>query len=324
MVLMPSPSPKSGIFLALAQSPALREVRAAFRKATGLSLQLLPSQSLPRRCHRSDAPHPFCALLRGNASACLACGEAHLALQRGLERKLRPQEIRCFTGLTELGVPVVVGGIHVATLVCGPVLRARPRRREFLRLAEQLRAWGMRANRVRLERLYYQTPITSGARFAGTRRLLTILATFLAENASRRMLAAQSAEPKSIRQAKRYVGTHLTERPRLAEVARHVQLSRHHFCRVFKRGTGMTFSEYVARARVERAKTLLGQSWWSVTEAAGRSGFDSISQFNRTFRRYAGLTPTAYRASLAAVSRPSPQNPRSESKSTRSAPPCLP
>jgi AraC-like DNA-binding protein len=60
----------------------------------------------------------------------------------------------------------------------------------------------------------------------------------------------------------------------------------------------MSFSEYLARVRVERAKNLLSDASLRVTEIAFRCGFNSISQFNRLFRRHAGCSPTRFRSSM--------------------------
>ena len=69
----------------------------------------------------------------------------------------------------------------------------------------------------------------------------------------------------------------------------------------------MTFSEYVARCHVDRARLLLHDPNLRVTEVAFRSGFQSIPHFNHTFKRYTGLSPNGYRASL-------PQQPRKEQR----------
>jgi AraC-like DNA-binding protein len=64
---------------------------------------------------------------------------------------------------------------------------------------------------------------------------------------------------------------------------------------VFKRATGLTFTDYVARSRVESVKRMLLNPHTRVSEAAYAAGFQSLSQFNRVFRRVAGESPTAYR-----------------------------
>ena len=61
---------------------------------------------------------------------------------------------------------------------------------------------------------------------------------------------------------------------------------------------GVTFTDYVARARVEKTKQLLLNPNVRVSEAAYEAGFQSLSQFNRVFRRVEGQSPSAYREHL--------------------------
>jgi AraC-like DNA-binding protein len=84
----------------------------------------------------------------------------------------------------------------------------------------------------------------------------------------------------------------------LEEVSRHAGVSPFHFCKVFKRATGMTFTEFVNRARVEQAKRLLLKPQARITEVAYDVGFQSLSQFNRSFRRVTDTSPTEYRAKV--------------------------
>jgi transcriptional regulator GlxA family with amidase domain len=134
--------------------------------------------------------------------------------------------------------------------------------------------------------------VVSKRQFRAAVRLLDILAGHLAEQASRSLVAANGDEPPQVTQAKEFLHAHAGERLRLRQVAEHVHLSAPHFCKMFKRATGMTLTEFVARVRVEKAKSLLGDLRMRMTEVASLAGFSSISQFNRTFRRYAGTSPT--------------------------------
>ena len=68
-----------------------------------------------------------------------------------------------------------------------------------------------------------------------------------------------------------------------------------HFCRVFKRATGVTPHQYVMKARLDRARDLLGQSDLSIAQVAEMTGFTSQSHFTRAFRQYAGDTPSGWR-----------------------------
>jgi AraC-like DNA-binding protein len=107
-----------------------------------------------------------------------------------------------------------------------------------------------------------------------------------------------TAEPPAMTRARQYITEHRAEDIALDQVARAVNMSAFYFCKVFKAGTGLTFTDYIARARVEKTKTLLLNPNTRVSEAAYEAGFQSLSQFNRVFRRVTGEPPSTYRDHL--------------------------
>ena len=88
--------------------------------------------------------------------------------------------------------------------------------------------------------------------------------------------------PPAVARARTLVDARLGDELHLRDVARHAGISKYHFCRVFKATTGLTFNSYVVQARV--------------SEVAYEVGFQSLSQFNRHFRRLVGECPTRFRA----------------------------
>lgn len=68
-----------------------------------------------------------------------------------------------------------------------------------------------------------------------------------------------------------------------------------YFSRTFKGVTGTSFLEYLSSQRIKRAETLLSDFQLSMTEVCYRSGFRSISTFNRIFRAEKGCSPSEYR-----------------------------
>jgi AraC-like DNA-binding protein len=87
---------------------------------------------------------------------------------------------------------------------------------------------------------------------------------------------------------------HIGEDLHLSDVARAAGMSPYHPCKVFHRETGATFTEYIARTRVETVKCLLLNPHTRVSEAAYEAGIQSLSQFNRVFRRITGEAPSAF------------------------------
>src|SRR4029077_15949624 len=78
----------------------------------------------------------------------------------------------------------------------------------------------------------------------------------------------------------------------LDEMARTMHVSTFYFCKMFKRATGLTFTDYLGRVRVEKAKNLLLNPHLRVSEIAYTVGFQSLTHFNRVFRKLTGESPT--------------------------------
>jgi AraC-like DNA-binding protein len=112
------------------------------------------------------------------------------------------------------------------------------------------------------------------------------------------MVQGAAAEPPSIAKARVLIAERHADEISLSEVAQSVNMSAFYFCKSFKKATGMTFTDYLARVRVEKVKNLLLNPHKRVSEAAYEAGFQSLSQFNRVFRRVAGESPSVYRERL--------------------------
>ena len=93
-----------------------------------------------------------------------------------------------------------------------------------------------------------------------------------------------------------YIEEHLARPLSLAELANVAHMSVRHFCRAFRASLGCSPHQYLLRQRVERAKVLIAARAMPLAEVAQCVGFSDQSQFTRTFRRHAGLTPAAHRA----------------------------
>jgi AraC-like DNA-binding protein len=94
-----------------------------------------------------------------------------------------------------------------------------------------------------------------------------------------------------------YVAQHYHERISAWAAARSCGLSRFEFSRKFRAAFGMTFREYLLRARINEARRLLMGGAISVTGVAYSVGFNDGSHFARMFRRFTGVLPSAYRDS---------------------------
>jgi transcriptional regulator GlxA family with amidase domain len=73
---------------------------------------------------------------------------------------------------------------------------------------------------------------------------------------------------------------------------------------LFKRATGVTFTNFVSRVRIERSRNLLINPQLRVSEIAFEVGFQSLTHFNRIFQKLLGHSPTEYRQKLQGSNKP--------------------
>jgi len=92
-----------------------------------------------------------------------------------------------------------------------------------------------------------------------------------------------------------WLDAHCHEPIDLEAAAREARLSPFHFLRLFARVLGVTPHQYLIRARLRRAARLLADDTRSITDVALDVGFGDLSNFVRTFRRAAGVSPRAFR-----------------------------
>ncbi|QOX81315.1 helix-turn-helix transcriptional regulator [Nanchangia anserum] len=95
-----------------------------------------------------------------------------------------------------------------------------------------------------------------------------------------------------------YMLTHLREPLRLSDLAAHLALSESSVSRLLTRATTCGFTHTLNRLRLIEACRLLRTTDSPVSEICYASGFTSLSNFNRRFREYAGVTPRTYRRSF--------------------------
>lgn len=92
----------------------------------------------------------------------------------------------------------------------------------------------------------------------------------------------------------KYIHARYNETPDVNEVAANVHLSTAAFCRYFKKQTRMTFTDFVNQYRITQSKTLLLQDK-SISEACYEVGFESLSYFNKLFKKIEGENPSAFK-----------------------------
>ncbi len=278
------------------KSEIYRTYEAAFQATTGLPLGLRAAGAFQSPLQSAKQANAFCRLMATANQSCAAC----LRLQDSVEAAtgLGATTEECYAGLSESSVPIRLGETVVAHLQTGQVFMRPPTAARFRRAWRRLAELGLKVPRREIEQAYFASRVMTKPQYDSILRLLEIFALHLSALANQFAVMQATAEPPAVAKARSFIAEHQAEEISLSVVARAVNMSAFYFCKTFRRVTGVTFVDYVARVRVESVKQLLLEPNKRISEAAFEAGFQSLSQFNRVFQRVAGEAPTVYRQKL--------------------------
>jgi AraC-like DNA-binding protein/ligand-binding sensor protein len=288
--------PGQRVLEVLSESQMYRDYEHAFTEGTGLPLRLQAPMLLNTVTYAKKQENPFCAIMAKSDEGCAQCYKLQCEVEAAAQ--LEPKTLKCFAGLCETAVPVRVGKNVIAFLHTGQVLLQRPDKVQFKRIAATLLKWGSEVDLKKLEEHFFNTRVLTANQYEALIRLLVIFAQHLAECGNALALHGTGGETPAMEQARSFIRDHSDDELSLGAVAKTVNMSATYFSAKFKEVAGINFVDYVARTRVEKARNLLLDPKRRVSEVAFDVGFQSLSQFNRAFRRIAGQSPRDYRAKL--------------------------
>ena len=281
---------------ALVGSKIYREYELAFGDTTGLPVALQPVETWQLPHHGKRNENPFCALMSQKSRACAVCLQAQERLCA--KAATEPQTVTCPVGLCDTAVPVRLSDRLIGYLQTGQLFRKEPTEAQFERMIKLAEKWGLDVNREVLRKAYFAGRVISPKQHESAVKLLTIFARHLAILSNQVFIQQENAEPPVIKRSRDYIQEHQAEELSLNQVAKAVNMSTFYFCKMFKKVTGINFTDYVARVRIEKSKNLLLNPNLRVSEIAFEVGFQSLTHFNRVFKKLLGQSPTDYRAQL--------------------------
>ncbi len=277
----------------LRSSDVFREYEQAYHEVTHLPLIIRSTVGEEVLDFNPEQEHDFCHFMRQHNDSCKTCihlEQQHIDSGESVNKT-------CFAGIHVTAVPIKVHQNVVGYLQTGEVLLENPTSDKLEESAKMLLKWGIKLSTQDLKQLLENGPILSPKQYEAVIKMLEIFAKHISEVAAKISISPELNEPDGIRKSRDYIEKHIDEKITLDQAASVANMSASHFCRVFKKATDMNFSEYVARHRVEKAKEMLVESNYTMAHVAYDCGFNSVTDFNRTFKKITGITPTEYRRS---------------------------
>jgi AraC-like DNA-binding protein len=281
---------------AMVNSKIYQDYEKAFGEATGMPVALRPVESWQLPHHGKSNENPFCHIMAQKSGSCSACLQVQQALSQSATEE--PRTITCPVGMCDTAVPVRVGDRVVGFLQTGQVFLKKPTPNQFERTVKLTEEWGVEAERSELQEAYFGTRVVSQKQHNSVVQLLSIFAQHLSLLSNQMVVQQENSEPPVITRAKEYIHEHQTEEISLGQVAKAVNTSTFYFCKMFKKVTGINFTHYLSRVRIEKSKNLLLNPNLRVSEIAFEVGFQSLTHFNRVFKKILGQSPTEYRSQL--------------------------
>lgn len=245
----------------LRSTPLARDYAKSFTAATGLAVSI----ETPGEVCLNPADLPECCReMLADGKTCRKCEQTHRALQGD-----NPRTIRCFAGLTSSAIPVVVREETVAYVHTGHAAVNGDAEPRHVGAARKTRG-----------------------QYEGAIRLLEL---FTRQLGNQLPPQTHGAPYPAIDRAAREIREHPEKRWRLPVLARGAKMNASYFSEMFRRRLGVTLTQFIAGARVEKAKQLLRHTDLKIIEIAHAAGFGSVSQFNRVFAATTGRIPRLFR-----------------------------
>ncbi|KAB2641889.1 MAG: helix-turn-helix domain-containing protein [Verrucomicrobia bacterium] len=278
------------------QSERFKIYQDAFRLTTGLPLRLVSADADHWKLDDNTVNgSPFCEALNLGGNACPACCETNRRLMH--EAAVHgPSTCNCFAGLCATAVPVKLGASVVGFLKTGQVFTKVPSEAQFTAMLGSLGRKTLSESSIsQLKSAYLNTRAVEPQRYDSMITLLQTFAEQLSKQAESLAIIDEGSEPVAIVRARKFIHANVDQPLPLGQVARAAGLSESHFCRLFKESIGLTLTDYVNRCRIDWAKRELLRPEVRISEIAFLVGYQSLSQFNRSFARIAKVSPTQYR-----------------------------
>ena len=184
---------------------------------------------------------------------------------------------RCHAGVYELVIPVFSAMGLEGCFLLGPMRRA-----------------GSRLTYRRLLSEYRKLPFYDKQAIAGAGKILRVFSEFTGKVSEETGAGNEEAEDR-INKALGLVNAGIKGGIKAYEVAKACGVSRWYFLHLFKRKTGMSFTNYVKRMRLEKAKTLLSSTGQKISSIMEETGYVNENIFYLAFKKYTGTTPGKFR-----------------------------
>lgn len=277
----------------LSQKKLLHHYHSAFFKLFHIPLDwILPDNKTFTVCGQ-DHCHPLCIKIMGCIEGNKLCNRQTNA--RMTEARSTRQAVLgcCHAGFYDLILPVYDHGDYLGALCVGQFRLSKVSDREIRKISENLDFLDISPEE--LKNFHKNTRVFTREELDGLQELLQLIADFICDTYGKSKFLASIANSSQIENAEVYIKRHYTQELSIAKLSRIIGMSPSYLIHQFTRQNGVSPMQYLTIYRVLQAVDLLKNSKLSVAETAFAVGFKNVCNFNRSFRKITGFSPSQCR-----------------------------
>jgi len=277
----------------VAAKKVLHDYHTILYKLTGIAIDFISASGENLKLLPPEHVNPLCKMIAGTECGSAACCKINLEMMRKSGVTGKSIIYECHAGLIDITVPIFVNKKFLGCLTCGQILKKTPTPKSFREFKARLAH--LKLDEAKLRDYYFKTVVLSEPQIEAMAELMSLVGNYIVESENKLLFLASVNENNKILFAREYLEQNYQREISIAEISRGVYLSESHFSHQFKKAVGTSAVQYLNRFRTEKAKELLQSSTLNITEIAGKTGFKSLPHFNRIFRKFEHLSPSAFR-----------------------------
>ncbi|MHB8281014.1 MAG: PocR ligand-binding domain-containing protein [Candidatus Humimicrobiaceae bacterium] len=266
-----------------------------FSSITGLMIDINDiSGNHPKKYYTIHEENIFCRIIHSSKigqEKCIQGGK-----ERGLKASIlrKPDIHKCHAGLTDVYLPILLRDQHIATLCTGQFLTSKPTKKKFELIKANVENYDI--DLKLLEDAYFKTRVISKKHIRDYIELMNLIVSYIFEVEDKIVFFKCASLSDRVSKAILYIENNYNKKIYIKDAADYTCLSKYHFEHIFKKETGLTFVDYLNFYRISQAKKyLMGKS---VLTVCFDTGFNSVSNFYKIFKRYTGTSPRGYKNNL--------------------------
>jgi AraC-like DNA-binding protein len=272
--------------------PILRQFYFMVWRLFGVNIAILsPDGKESQDLGATESWSPFCLNLRQMFTPrfCQECDRKYLSIAAAQRHSLR---YRCWAGLREFMVPIILDGEILAFIQCGQVLDAPPDEEGWVHTSQLLHESGFDA--FPPKGLFYSLRPIPPQTQKDLMALLELFGNYIAYAQYQIQLSEVTQQSRVLERALSFIRNHFTEPISLDDIARVTCTSKRNLTRLYQAKTGSTVLDSIQQLRIDKACSQLKAGDMTCMQVAFECGFGSVQQFNRVFQKLKQSTPLAW------------------------------